>query len=193
MKRKPQNGFTLIEMLVVMILVSITSAVLIQAMGYLFGIQQRAGSEAWNMQGKAMSEDWFRQVVEGLQPDYTDGRNVFSGADHQFSGLTTNLLAENYGGLGAFSFSLRPDYSGGSTNLVYGNDSIILSMNDTNAKFVYVDEKGEPHDSWPPPLGIWPQLPSSILIEGKDFVLAATPLGPAAPLPRVQDAFGVAP
>ena len=191
-----QRGFTLLEMLVVMILVSLISATLIQAMGYIFDIQQRAGNQTWRMQEKSMSEDWFRQTVEGLQPDDQDGKNKFMGDDHQFSGLTTNSLTENYGGLSPFSFSLHHDYQSGSTRLAYGakdDDPAILFWNDEAIKFVYIDAKGDPHDSWPPALGLWPQLPSLIRLEGTKFTLVAAPSGPMEPLPRVQDVMGIVP
>ena len=48
-------------------------------------------------------------------------------------------------------------------------------------RFIYVDAKGEQHDTWPPRFDLWPQLPNSILLEVQQDaapqLIAAVPRG----------------
>jgi hypothetical protein len=72
-----------------------------------------------------------------------------------------------------------------------------MSWRSTQVKFVYVDEMGEPHDQWPPALGLFPQLPSQIQIESKDpsgdITLVANIMGQTSAPLRVRDVLGIQP
>lgn len=114
-----QSGFTLIEVLVVMILVAMVSGILFQALERAYRLQSRFGVELFKVQIGQMSTDWYRQTIQGLYPDRTDGPNVFTGQAQTFSGLSTNPLGDNYGSASPVSWTLQYDPGTGNTELIY--------------------------------------------------------------------------
>ena len=193
--RATQAGFTLIEVLVVLILVGMISGVLFQALERAFSLQVRFGSELFKTQQGQMATDWYRQAVQGLYPDQPDGPQLFRGTATEFSGLTTNPLGLDYGAPTAVTWRLEKA-DDGLWQLRYteaGPPSNILQWQGKAAKFVYIDAQQEPHDQWPPPLGLFPQLPKQIELVaddlGESIVIIAAPQGPAEPILRAQDLF----
>ena len=191
-----QRGFTLLEVLVVLIIVSMVSGIVFQAFEITLRLNRRFGLEQANSQQGAMLADWFRQSIRGLQPDYTEGKSIFKGGEKRISGLSTNTLAADYGVPAALVWELAFDPDRGETSLRYGtgdNSAPLISWPGTAGRFVYFDAKGEAHDSWPPPLGMWPQLPAAIRLEAargsEPYVIVATPLGPARRPARPKDFF----
>ena len=85
-----QPGFTLVEMLVVLLIVGMVSGLLFDGAAQLMSMQARLERQLTRLRGEALRADWSRQVVQGLQPDYTDGKQVFKGTPRGFSGLSTN-------------------------------------------------------------------------------------------------------
>lgn len=198
--RSGQAGFTLIEVLVVLIIVGITSGILFQALEQSYRLQDRFGSELFKVQQGQMAADWYRQTVQGLQPDYPDGRNRFHGDDREFSGLSTNPLGEEYGAATLITWKLRSNQQNGTAELVYmeaSRETPILSWRGNQARFIYLDEHQASHDSWPPPLGLSPQLPRQIHLMANDageaVIIVASTMGPTATLQRTQDFFGIVP
>lgn len=197
-----QAGFTLIEMLVVLIIVAMISGILFQALERAYRLQERFGAELFNIQHGQMAADWYRQSVQGLFPDYPDGRNIFQGKDREFSGLSSNPLSDEYGMPTPITWEMRSNQQNGTTELVYieeKRETSVLTWRGNQARFIYLDEQQTPYDSWPPPLGLSTQLPKQIQLVAKDAgetvsIVAAT-MGPTMPLLRgvAQDAFGITP
>ena len=100
------RGFTLMEMLVVLVITSLAAGLLMQASTQVLGLQARLNAQLDGLRGPALGADWLRQVVQGLQPDYDDGANRFRGSARGFAGLTTNALSGSYGGLEPFAVVL---------------------------------------------------------------------------------------
>lgn len=195
------GGFTLIEVLVVLIIVGMTSGILFEALERAYRLQDRFGTELFKVQQGQMAADWYRQSVQGLRPDRSDGHNVFQGGEKEFSGLSSNPLSDDYGAPTPVTWKIRNNPQNGASELVYIEDkreTVILAWGGSAARFIYLDEKLEPHDVWPPPLGLWTQLPKQIQLLGKDAgdstIIVASPMGPATTPPRPQDVFfGVTP
>lgn len=192
-----QRGFTLLEILVVLVIVSLTSGILFQAMGQVAQLQKKFGVELVHTQQGEMLSNWFQQSIEGLLPDYPDGKNKFSGTERRLSGLTTNPLAAENGVPSSLVWEFAFDADTGETRLLYGSGkdaAPVISWQGNKGKFAYLDSKGELHESWPPRLGLWPQLPSAIRVEtlrdGVPAIMMAVPMGPANPLPRIADVIG---
>lgn len=195
-----QAGFTLIEVLVVLIIVGVTSGVLFQALDQAYRLQDRFGRELFKVQQGQMASDWYRQTVQGLQPDYPDGQNIFRGKDRTFSGLSSNPLGDEYGAPTPITWRLRSNPQSSVIELVYlegDGETAILKWRGKQARFVYLDEKQTPHHSWPPPLGLVAQLPEQIQLitedAGEPINIIASPMGPTSPLPRPHDLFGIKP
>lgn len=189
-----QAGFTLIEVLVVLIIVGMVSGVLFQALERAYRLQDRFGMELFSVQQGQMAADWYRQTVQGLHPDYLDGQSIFHGNEREFSGLTSNPLNDEYGAPTPITWKIRNNRQNGATELVYlegKQETTILTWRSNEARFIYFDEQQTPHDSWPPPLGLSAQLPKQIQLVAKDagdpVNIVASTMGPATPLPRLQD------
>lgn len=189
-----QTGFTLIEVLVVLIIVGMVSGILFQALERAYRLQERFGTELFNVQQGQMAADWYRQTVQGLHPDYPDGRSIFQGKQREFSGLTSNPLSNEFGAPTPITWKMRNNRHDGVTELVYlegEQETTILTWRGNQARFIYVDEKQISHDNWPPPLGLSTQLPKQIQLVTQDagdpVNIVAAPMGPTNPLPRPQE------
>ena len=190
------RGFTLLEMLVVLVLTGFIMTILLEGLSQTFRLQEHFGTEQFNTQRGAMRSDWFRQSINGLLPDHEDGRHKFQGDDRRMSGLTTAPLTPESAGLAPFTWRLGFDPQSGETRLQYGAESdspAILAWRGDSGRFVYLDSNGEAHGAWPPLLGKWPQLPKAIYLEARRFdepyTLVAIPRGLDKPLPRQKDVF----
>jgi type II secretory pathway pseudopilin PulG len=194
-----QAGITLIEMLVVLLIVGMTTTLLFQMLSQTFRMQRYAGIQITDSRQGAMEADWFRQVVNGLQPDYTGAKDVFKGGARKLSGLSNNPLTTNYGAPVAVALELAYDRDNDLTRLYYGHEkdgTLLIFWPHDVGRFLYVDATGEIHDAWPPPTGLWPQLPQAIRLEftqeqGPQVIVAA-PRGPIEPAPRVGTDFSSA-
>lgn len=195
-----QNGFTLIEMLVVLIIAALISGILFQALERAYRLQARFGTELFRVQQGQMAVGWYRQTLQGLYPDQPDGRHVFRGTDHEISGLSNNPLGDNYGAPTPVGWRIRNNRQQGATELIYteqNQETVVLSWRGEEGRFVYIDEKFNSHESWPPPLGQFPQLPSQIQLQTPNtddpVNLVSSVRGPTTPLPRLTDLFGIKP
>ncbi len=192
-----QRGFTLMEMLVVLLIVGLAGTLLFEGAAQVLNIQARFGGQLSSLRSEALRADWLRQAVEGLQPDFSDGTQVFKGSPRGFSGLTTNPLSAGYGGLAAFAVVLQHDATRDEMVLRYGTEQDapeLMRWAGDRGRLRYADIRGELHEDWPPPLGLWPQLPGAIYLEGwrdsAPWLVVATPYGPTWPVPRPTDVLG---
>ena len=189
--RSGQAGFTLIEVLVVLIIVGMTSGVLFEALERAYRLQERFGIALFKAQQGQMAADWYRQTIEGLQPDDLDGAHVFKGKDNEFSGLTSNPLSGEYGAPTPVTWEVRNNRKDGRTELVYiegKHETSVLSWGSKQARFIYLDEKLMPYSSWPPPLGLSTQIPKQIQLVTRDYgepvSIIASPMGAITTPPR---------
>lgn len=189
-----QRGFTLLEMLVVLILTGMITGILMQGLHQVFRLQTHFGRELFNTQQGGMYTEWFRQSVDGILPDYPNGKHKFKGSAREFSGMTLSPLNTATEALLPFIWRLKFDSISGQTQLQYGleeNAPVVLAWPGNSGKFIYFDAKDEPHDDWPPLLGKWPQLPKAIYLENQNpdepRVIVAVPKAQENPLPRLMD------
>jgi prepilin-type N-terminal cleavage/methylation domain-containing protein len=194
--RSKSCAFTLIEMLIVLLIVGLSTTLLFQMLSQTIRMQRTAGIEIADAQQGVMQSDWLRQLINGLQPDYADGKNLFKGTARLLSGLSNNPLTVDYGAPIPFVLELAYDRDNDLTRLFYGgaaDGAVLMYWPHDIGRFVYVDADGNTHDSWPPPLNLWPQLPQAIRLEFEQdsipHAILATPDGPLEPSPRVRDAF----
>lgn len=189
-----QKGFSLLEMLVVLILTSMITGILMQGLHLAFRLQTHFGKELFNTQQGEMYKQWFRQTVNGLMPEYADGKYKFKGSQREFSGMTLSPLDTAVEALVPFAWRLAFEPKTGETQLQYGSGDdakAIVAWRGYSGRFVYFDADGEPHDDWPPLLGKWPQLPRAIYLDNQSTndpsIIVAVPMGPESPLPRQKD------
>ena len=197
MSHSRPRGFTLIEILVVLVITGFVVAILLQALHQMFRLQTLFGSEIFDTQRGAMYTEWFRQSINGLMPDHPDGKQKFAGETQRMSGLTLFPLNEETGTPVSFVWRLEFNGRTGQTGLYFDDGrqqekpQPILVWQGNDARFIYIDSKNEPHESWPPFFGDWPQLPSAIYLQTGTpqqlRVIVAATLGPQTPFPRRKD------
>lgn len=185
------------EMLVVLLIVGMASSMLFEGAAQLMGMQARLERQLTTLRGEALHADWLRQVVQGLQPDYFDGKQIFKGSPRGFSGLTTNPLSAGYSALQPFAVTLTHDAAQNKMLLRYGNESnasVLLDWPGDQGRLRYLDDRGEAREDWPPPLGRWPQLPRAVTLEGEHdgvpWLIVAAHFGPTWPILRPRDVMG---
>ena len=194
------RGFTLIEVLVVLILVGMISGVLFQALERAYQLQNRFGLELFKVQHGQMTQQWYRQTIQGLYPDQPDGPNLFRGDPQEFSGLSLSPLDDNYGAPTPITWRLSSNFQNDTTQLIYisaAGSTPLINWRTTQASFVYFDDQRAPHTQWPPPLGQFKPLPDQIQLQTQDgsepVTLVASPMGPTEPQFRLQNIFGSPP
>jgi len=163
------HGFTILEMLVVLIIVGFITSILFQALGQIYKLQSRFGVQLAESQQGAMYTDWFRQVIQGLQTDFPNGNEKFQGSEAELTGVTTSPMSVDYGAPTKISLGLEYDNREEATVLYYSANEQKMKLSSwpgrKGTRFIFVDAKGEQHDTWPPPFGLWPQLPNMVMLQ----------------------------
>lgn len=190
------QGFTLIEVLVVLIIVGMVSGIVFQALQNAFQLQSRFGAELTTAQQGQMATDWYRQSVQGLYPEHASGTARFEGDANRFSGLSTRPLSDDFGAPTPVTWQIEAQDADGVRILSYrdsGDTTRVLALHGEQARFVYFDHEQKPHDRWPPPLGKFAQLPTHIVLDVRGpaghEAIVATPMGPLNAPIRAQDAL----
>lgn len=198
---KAARGFTLVEVLVVLVITALVSTLLFQALAQVYRLQERFGEQLAQSRTGAMRVDWYRQVLQGLQTDYADGKQRFAGQALRLEGLSATPLMESGGAPQWLTLEVVASAAGGG-ELRYGVGSRLLPLlqwsTPGSASFAYLDDAGAEHAAWPPQAaGVWPQLPAAVLFrwptrEGAD-VLVAAPAGTREAKVRAMPPLGATP
>lgn len=195
--RKFSAGFTLLEILVVLVLTSLITGILLQGLQQVYRLQTHFGAELFHAQREAMQIDWFRSSINGIMPDYADGKNKFKGEPRKMSGQTTAPLNAPAGALVPFLWRMDFDSRTGGMALYADEGSEvqpILTWPGNEGRFLYVDDEGISREFWPPFSGKPPQVPRMVLLEmgasGQGRKLVSVPRGPDVPWPKQIDMLG---
>ena len=197
--QRQEFGFTLLEVLVVMILTGLVSTILFEGLAQAVRIRQNAGIESTQLQRDAMRLAWYRQLVNGLVPDLPNGAARFQGGLTSFRGLSLNPVSIDSGALAPVSVTLSVDVATRATALRVASDEYagttksvtLLHLVGTDFAFAYLDDDGNRNSVWPPQtLGTRPQLPAAIWIVttqngARAELLTATVIGARDALPRL--------
>ena len=185
------RGFTLLEVLVVLVITALVSAVLMQGMGLVLGLRDNLGEKLLDLDQLSLERNRVTFPLEGVVPDFDDGEDLFKGVEGSVSGLTTKPLLRREGRPTRFAINLQYDAGSRLNTLVYqeGNDPVITlsSWEGGQARFRYIGVDGQWVESWPQEsapvqLGVIseirpPQLPELILLDTQstevpDFAVA---------------------
>ena len=184
------GGFTLMEMLVTLMLVSFATMLMFQMLGSYRIARERVQAQAGGIDRRALLQGWFRDSVHGLfaGPEYR-----FVGNRQGFSAVSLNPLHAPEGSPSRIAWSLTQG-ANGRTELGYAEDDHdrwTLPLEGEDARFFYVDEGGAQTEVWPPARGlVKPEaLPAMVILQrrlnGRDDSLVAAVLGALEPHKRL--------
>jgi len=168
-------GFTLLEMLVVMVIMALISTLLMQGLSYILQVRVRFNQHQLDRYRFDIQSHWFRSSTQALLADYKDidNNHLFAGKKRLFSGLSTAALDAEMGVPIEFSWRLHPQ--AGQMQLQYQQQQqkfwTVMQWqggDQAQGEFRYQDNKGNWHSQWPPALGLkTPQLPVLVSLAGQ--------------------------
>jgi prepilin-type N-terminal cleavage/methylation domain-containing protein len=200
-----QKGFTLMEMLVVLILTGLISTLLIQGLTHVLGLRIRFLSQLEKQTTETLQAHWFREISRSLVPDHPSGKNIFSGTEQGFQGLSFASLSGIKGvptpvfiELVYKSGNIFLQYKETNPNALIGDETFaaweIARWTGHGGRFSYLDRSGRWHSHWPPPIDKSNQLPEGILLEADDALgkvnWFVSPAGRREPKPTLKDFLG---
>lgn len=209
-------GFTLLEMLVVLLIAGMALALTTQALGQYQRAHSRAIASERAGREYRLSEAWFRQSVRGLYPaapagtrsaDAAAGRmdagasgdaTLFAGTADGFTGVTLQPVLAGQGIPTLQSWRIVRSAAGDDRlELEEAGSTLALHLPPSaGMRLHYVDPAGALHDQWPPRLGAWKQLPAAVVLELRPEpgerdgrLVASAILGPEEPLDPVETRY----
>ncbi len=165
------SGFTLLEMLVVLMMVGLISTLLMQSL--VFGLNgfERLSVQLANNRSTRVVEFWFRSTVASLAPNEEKEKNTFNGSSNGLYGLAFRTLKNN--DLIATPMGWHVGERPGTLHYVDENNRTIpiYSFREPSLSFVYISKSGQRFNQWPPnSFDTYTQLPAAIVLimgEGK--------------------------
>ena len=185
------GGFTLMEMLVTLVLVSFSTLLMFQMLGSYRIARERVQAQSGRIDRKALFQSWFQDSVRGL---YINNGITFSGSEDGFRGTTLNPLYADAGTPTKFEWRLVRE--GDVRWIAYAEDGRERwrrsLTSDQRSRFVYLDPAGKAHRGWPPKLGKddGPSLPAQVALvregdgEGIGQTIVGAVRGPLQPVVR---------
>ena len=181
------GGFTLVEMLVVLVLVSLMGTLVVQGTGFFLGQYATVKRHHRESSLTALHQHWFGATVAAMVPSRLAARR-FSGNDRSFQGVTLQPLAARAGR------PVRVRWSINSGRVLYTERDAqpwtILSGHDRTLGFQYAGSSGEWHEAWPPN-GNEEHIPRMVRLrssDGRVLWLARFDLFPE-PVPNYREEF----
>lgn len=164
------NGFTLLEILVVLVLTSFITVLLFEGFSHVLHLRSQFLVQLDNLQRGVLQEYWFQSTNATIITDYTGGKHIFKGNQQRFSGLTIGALDRLPGVPTPFAWELK--YADGIMKLYYQNSKgeywEITHWFSNKGHFRYMAKDGKWHTQWPPRLGRQhPQIPRIIQLQGQ--------------------------
>ena len=192
------RGFTLIEMLVVLVIVALISGVLFTAFERVLDIRLRLAAFLEGIDVPTLVAGWFRDSVEGLVPDVKGGVAPFVGEARRLTGLSL-MPVEGVAGVPTritWELDYQPDEA--RTYLRYQAENqaplAIASWPGDLGGLYYCAPDLACYRSWPPTAGV-AELPALIRLDavrGERFwPILAAPRADREPLPRPSRTPGV--
>ncbi|WP_411834117.1 type II secretion system protein [Pseudoxanthomonas mexicana] len=165
MTRRHAAGFSLLEAVVTLVIVSLLVAVLMQALGHALNLRTRL----LRLQGEArtdfLQEAWFRETVGAAQADLDDALGTMEGGRDALSYVTPVPLV----GQGMSQVRWWLAGSADEASLHYADnatpDLIVVPGPLRDASFSYLGRDGTWRDSWKPEPADPERLPRLVRFE----------------------------
>ncbi|MSO97519.1 MAG: hypothetical protein EXR11_04765 [Rhodospirillaceae bacterium] len=173
------RGFTLLEVIVMLMVVSLVSVVLMQGMSLVLRLRTNLSDQMVDLDQMMLKRNYIRQPLQGLIGDFADGKSLFRGEPKRIAGLTTQPLFRRSGRPTAFALTLEFNARDNENILHYqesADDPVIIAQwEGDEALFKYIGIMGQWDDVWPRPEGPVlsnvitdvkpPQLPEFIFLD----------------------------
>ncbi len=168
-----RRGFTLVEVLVVLVLLSMMMTLLMQGLTYVGGMRLRFLAQVERQQQGGLPSSWFRRVSSAMTPDHKRGQHLFSGDTRGFKGLT---LAPLLGATGIpVPVYLFLEQQGENLRLMYqeyeDTPLELATWSASAGELRYLDDEGVWQGQWPlAEQGRQAQLPRAIMAQIRQAV-----------------------
>lgn len=143
------RGFTLLEAIVTLVIVSLLVTVLMQALGQALGIRTRLLRFQGEARVAALQEAWFRETVAGAQVDHPEALGPLEGTPNSLEYATPAPLSAK--GFVRVRWWLKSDATGAAV-LHYSDpavaDMVVVRGPLRRASFAYLDQEGNWQREW---------------------------------------------
>ncbi|MBT7450472.1 MAG: type II secretion system protein [Rhodospirillaceae bacterium] len=169
-ERDEQRGFTLLEVIVVLMISSLIAAILFQGLSLILDTRFRVMSALTRVETIGLQTSIITSPLRGMLPDHAGEPGVFSGDSKRLKGLTLNPLQGTNGAPTAFAMDLNYDISDNATLLTYSETGYapveIARWTGSTGAFTYRGRVDGWVKRWPPPLEDKPlQVPRTIRLD----------------------------
>ncbi|MEJ6002191.1 type II secretion system protein [Paucibacter soli] len=170
------RGLTLLEMLVSLVMVSMISALLGQALMHLRRIEELLDGGRLHASVEGVRMEWIRSALESLLPAPISATERFRGTERELTGLSADAPTPPSPGVGSVTFSVVYDAVLDQTSLEMRTGAAeeapqvrLLRWRGKKGGFRYMDGAGAWRDTWPDPQRKLPALPRAIALDmGED-------------------------
>lgn len=202
MRARPRTrrggGFTLLEMLVTLIVVSLVATIVWQAMVQLARIESLLADGTQHSRAVALRIEWVRHSLSSLVPaEAARPSERMTGDPRVLRGLSLDVPQWPAPGLAFMQLQMRSDAVDDTTRLELAqidadsgqvrSRTALLSWPGQKGRFRYLDDAQRWSDVWPPPMRAdAPALPAAVLVEtglAQAPVIIAAPQASRVPLP----------
>ncbi len=154
------GGFTLLEMLVTLTLVSFASVLVFQALSQVARVERTLEGTQLELQTAAVRVEWVRAALESVVPLPEDDPYAFRGTSASLAGLAAEVPGWPAATTGTFRLSLEHDDARALGRLVLTPESavvaglasarlVVLEWEGPPGEIRYLSASGEWADRWP--------------------------------------------
>ncbi len=148
-----ENGFTLVETLVSLVIISLLSTLIFQVIGHFSRTQGKLLTTGQETLETYRAETWFRESVGAATPAISDRDHPLSGDEMRFAFTTINALTEISGKPKVAFWQI--EQTGFDETLVYGESGgrtwqVLKGLERGRSYLEYIDHEGASHSVWPP-------------------------------------------
>lgn len=143
------RGFTLLEAIVTLVIVSLIVTMLMQALAQSLDMRTRLLRHERKARVDVLQEQWFRDTVSAAMPDMGDALGRMQGTAHMLELVSAHPLG---GGLDRIRWSFKPVDGGYALHYhdAEWDDLVVMPGPLLHPVFDYLDDKGEWQTEWKP-------------------------------------------
>ena len=149
---RTDKGFTLLEVLIVLVLLSLVVSLLAAGLSMTFSLRERLLEQQQQLRVQTLESHWFRSVCSSFTPEQKPGGEHFSGTPLRIQGLALSPLLSAAGAPRRVELLL--EQQGPVVVLQYRQDTgKLLEIGRWQAdsgSFVFFDSEWKQQDRWPP-------------------------------------------